>query len=94
MRHFKISTSVRTLKVENFRVLTYPPSGRERLKDSLEQRSGALKLLVQAEWDRFVSVKAATEGSLIRLAPFLEIFRSRNLNRRLYRDETRSPRSK
>ncbi|KDE09777.1 hypothetical protein MVLG_00177 [Microbotryum lychnidis-dioicae p1A1 Lamole] len=35
--------------------------GRDRLKDSLEQRSGALKLLVQAEWDRFVSVKAATE---------------------------------
>ncbi|SCV68475.1 BQ2448_596 [Microbotryum intermedium] len=36
--------------------------GRDRLKDSLEQRSGALKLLVQAEWDRFVSVKAATES--------------------------------
>lgn len=37
-------------------------AGRERLKESLEQRSGALKLLVQAEWDRFVSVKGATEG--------------------------------
>ncbi|ORY73403.1 exocyst complex component Sec5-domain-containing protein [Leucosporidium creatinivorum] len=36
--------------------------GRERLKDSLEQRSGALKLLVQAEWDRFVGVKGATES--------------------------------
>lgn len=39
--------------------------GRERLKDSLEQRSGALKLLVQAEWDRFVGVKAATECELV-----------------------------
>ncbi|GAA5918454.1 hypothetical protein JCM1841_003976 [Sporobolomyces salmonicolor] len=35
--------------------------GRERLKESLEQRSGALKLLVEAEWDRFVGVKATTE---------------------------------
>ncbi|BGO96556.1 Exocyst complex component SEC5 [Rhodotorula toruloides] len=35
--------------------------GRERLKESLEKRSGALKLLVEAEWDRFVAVKAATE---------------------------------
>ncbi|GAA6006556.1 hypothetical protein JCM10207_004971 [Rhodosporidiobolus poonsookiae] len=35
--------------------------GREKLKESLEQRSGALKLLVEAEWDRFVGVKAATE---------------------------------
>lgn len=35
--------------------------GRERLKDSLEQRSGALQLLVQAEWDRFVGIKGATE---------------------------------
>ncbi|KAK4055272.1 Exocyst complex component S5 [Microbotryomycetes sp. JL201] len=41
-----------------FRDLTV---GRERLKESLEQRSGALKLLVEAEWDRFVAVKAATE---------------------------------
>lgn len=41
-----------------------PFAGRERLKDSLEQRSGALKLLVQAEWDRFVGVKAATECEL------------------------------
>jgi exocyst complex component 2 len=31
------------------------------LKDSLEQRSGALKLLVQSEWDRFVGIKGATE---------------------------------
>ena len=37
-------------------------AGRERLKDSLEQRSGALKQLVQSEWDRFVGVKGATEG--------------------------------
>ncbi|KAL8286277.1 hypothetical protein RQP46_004765 [Phenoliferia psychrophenolica] len=36
--------------------------GRERLKESLEQRSGALQLLVQAEWDRFVGVKGATES--------------------------------
>ncbi|KAM0755622.1 hypothetical protein T439DRAFT_295613 [Meredithblackwellia eburnea MCA 4105] len=36
--------------------------GRDRLKDSLEQRSGALQLLVQAEWDRFVGVKGATES--------------------------------
>ncbi|GAA6021966.1 hypothetical protein JCM8202_004357 [Rhodotorula sphaerocarpa] len=35
--------------------------GRDRLKQALEQRSGALKLLVEAEWDRFVSVKAANE---------------------------------
>ncbi|BGP12574.1 hypothetical protein JCM10213_004839 [Rhodosporidiobolus nylandii] len=35
--------------------------GRERLKESLEKRSGALKLLVEAEWDRFVGVKATTE---------------------------------
>ncbi|KAK4705258.1 exocyst complex component 2, partial [Phenoliferia sp. Uapishka_3] len=35
--------------------------GRERLKDSLEQRSGALQQLVSAEWDRFVGVKNATE---------------------------------
>ncbi|KAI5478551.1 exocyst complex component sec5 [Pseudohyphozyma bogoriensis] len=34
---------------------------RERLKDSLEQRSGALKVLVQSEWDRFVAVKGTTE---------------------------------
>jgi exocyst complex component 2 len=39
--------------------------GRERLKDSLEQRSGALKMLVQAEWDRFVAVKSATESAFI-----------------------------
>jgi hypothetical protein len=37
--------------------------GRERLKESLEQRSGALKLLVEAEWDRFVGVKATTESA-------------------------------
>ncbi|GAA5969236.1 hypothetical protein JCM11641_007520 [Rhodosporidiobolus odoratus] len=36
-------------------------TGRERLKESLEKRSGALKLLVEAEWDRFVGVKATTE---------------------------------
>jgi exocyst complex component 2 len=36
--------------------------GRERLKEGLEQRSGALKSLVQAEWDRFVGVKATTES--------------------------------
>ncbi|GAA5834893.1 hypothetical protein JCM11251_002055 [Rhodosporidiobolus azoricus] len=35
--------------------------GRERLKESLEKRSGALKLLVEAEWDRFVGVKATSE---------------------------------
>ncbi|GAA5945363.1 hypothetical protein JCM3775_002199 [Rhodotorula graminis] len=35
--------------------------GREKLKEGLEQRSGALKLLVESEWDRFVAVKAATE---------------------------------
>ncbi|GAA5997397.1 exocyst subunit SEC5 [Rhodotorula paludigena] len=35
--------------------------GREKLKEALEKRSGALKLLVEAEWDRFVAVKAATE---------------------------------
>ncbi|GAA5845225.1 hypothetical protein JCM3766R1_003363 [Sporobolomyces carnicolor] len=35
--------------------------GREKLKENLEQRSGALKLLVEAEWDRFVGVKATTE---------------------------------
>ncbi|BGP36516.1 Exocyst complex component S5 [Rhodotorula kratochvilovae] len=35
--------------------------GREKLKEALEQRSGALKLLVESEWDRFVAVKAATE---------------------------------
>ncbi|KAK4057640.1 Exocyst complex component S5 [Microbotryomycetes sp. JL221] len=46
-----------------FRDLTV---GRERLKESLEQRSGALKLLVEAEWDRFVAVKAATESELVR----------------------------
>lgn len=37
-------------------------AGRDRLKQALEQRSGALKLLVEAEWDRFVSVKAANES--------------------------------
>ena len=36
--------------------------GREKLKENLEQRSGALKLLVEAEWDRFVGVKATTES--------------------------------
>ncbi|GAA5873213.1 hypothetical protein JCM3774_000083 [Rhodotorula dairenensis] len=35
--------------------------GRDRLRQALEQRSGALKLLVEAEWDRFVAVKAANE---------------------------------
>ncbi|GAA5980926.1 hypothetical protein JCM10908_003921 [Rhodotorula pacifica] len=35
--------------------------GRDRLRHALEQRSGALKLLVEAEWDRFVAVKAANE---------------------------------
>lgn len=80
--------------LENFRVLTYLHSGRERLKDSLEQRSGALKLLVQAEWDRFVSVKAATEGASIRIAESCEVFCSHNSNRRLYRDEARSTGSK
>ncbi|POY70342.1 hypothetical protein BMF94_6622 [Rhodotorula taiwanensis] len=35
--------------------------GRDRLKHALEERSGALKLLVEAEWDRFVAVKAASE---------------------------------
>ncbi|GAA6018196.1 hypothetical protein JCM11491_005628 [Sporobolomyces phaffii] len=41
-----------------FKDLNY---GREKLKENLEQRSGALKLLVEAEWDRFVGVKATTE---------------------------------
>lgn len=36
--------------------------GRENVKDALEQRSEALKVLVEAEFDRFVGVKAATEG--------------------------------
>lgn len=38
-------------------------TGREKLKEALEKRSGALKLLVEAEWDRFVAVKAATESA-------------------------------
>jgi hypothetical protein len=33
--------------------------------DSLEQRSEALKVLVEQEFDRFVGVKAATAGSLL-----------------------------
>ena len=37
-------------------------AGRERLQSSLEERSGALKQLVQVEWDRFVGVKGATES--------------------------------
>lgn len=36
-------------------------SGGERLRESLEQRSEALKILVESEFDRFVAVKAATE---------------------------------
>lgn len=32
------------------------------MKDNLESRSGALKLLVEAEWDRFVGVKGTTES--------------------------------
>ncbi|EGG04385.1 uncharacterized protein MELLADRAFT_37367 [Melampsora larici-populina 98AG31] len=35
--------------------------GGERLRESLEQRSEALKILVESEFDRFVAVKAATE---------------------------------
>lgn len=46
-------------------LLTLGCAGRERLKDSLEQRSGALQLLVQAEWDRFVGVKGATECEFV-----------------------------
>lgn len=41
-----------------FKDLSY---GREHLKEVLEQRSEALKVLVEAEFDRFVGVKAATE---------------------------------
>lgn len=37
-------------------------TGRDRLRHALEQRSGAFKLLVEAEWDRFVAVKAANES--------------------------------
>lgn len=33
-----------------------------RAADSLEQRSEALKVLVEQEFDRFVGVKAATEA--------------------------------
>jgi exocyst complex component 2 len=44
--------------------------GREKLKDNLEQRSGALKLLVQAEWDRFVGVKGTTESESFSLFHF------------------------
>jgi len=44
--------------------------GREKLKDNLEQRSGALKLLVQAEWDRFVGVKGTTESEFFSLFHF------------------------
>lgn len=42
-----------------FKDLSY---GREHIKDALEQRSEALKILVEAEFDRFVGVKAATES--------------------------------
>lgn len=41
--------------------------GRTQLKENLEQRSGALKLLVEAEWDRFVGVKGTTESTLVSL---------------------------
>lgn len=44
-------------------------TGREKLKENLEQRSGALKLLVEAEWDRFVGVKATTESESVPALP-------------------------
>ncbi|KAH9809994.1 exocyst complex component Sec5-domain-containing protein [Melampsora americana] len=63
-----VSTTSKTFSPKAFLSKVHPNAsfsdlkmGGERLRESLEQRSEALKILVESEFDRFVAVKAATE---------------------------------
>ncbi|OAV89384.1 hypothetical protein PTTG_03981 [Puccinia triticina 1-1 BBBD Race 1] len=64
-----VSTTSKTFDPKAFLSTVHPNAsfsdlkkGGARLRESLEQRSEALKILVESEFDRFVAVKVANEG--------------------------------
>ncbi|PLW26487.1 hypothetical protein PCANC_22933 [Puccinia coronata f. sp. avenae] len=64
-----VSTTSKTFDPKTFLSTVHPNAsfsdlkkGGARLRESLEQRSEALKILVESEFDHFVSVKVANEG--------------------------------